>query len=75
MPAFFQAVGQEIADASNVDHHTVKLAIPKDWHEQAGLHLVRTDIYFLDDLLGGGQAPGEVYGIMGPFGSCNVRWR
>jgi len=31
-----------------------------------------TGIPFVDSLLGGGHAPGEVHGLMGPYGSCKT---
>ena len=42
------------------------------WHKSNYLAITATRISFIDDFLGGGYVPGEVYGIMGPFGSCKT---
>ncbi len=46
--------------------------LPSGWDADAGIDLFSTYIPFFDKFLGGGHAPGEVYGIMGPFGSCKT---
>lgn len=43
-----------------------------DWDKNGGLQIFTTGSDYLDELLGGGQAPAEVYGFMGPHGSCKT---
>ena len=42
------------------------------WDTVGGLDIFDTGCSFFNDYLNGGHAPGEVYGIMGPFGSCKT---
>ncbi len=46
--------------------------LPEGWSVDAGINIFSTYLSFIDKFLGGGHAPGEVYGIMGPFGSCKT---
>lgn len=43
----------------------------EDWRPKP-LKLVTTLCPFFDEFLSGGDAPGEVYGLMGPYGSCKT---
>lgn len=43
-----------------------------NWHQTASIKLFSTGIPIFDNFLGGGHAPGEVYGLMGPYGSCKT---
>ena len=45
---------------------------PKGWLKKEGRKLFPSGISFLDEFLAGGQAAGEVYGVMGPYGSCKT---
>jgi len=58
------------ADGMLADALGGSLAFPSLPGDVAGSH--STGIPFLDALLGGGQAPGSVYGLMGPYGSCKT---
>ena len=49
-----------------------KMAFPDKWDETAGIDLVTTGVPFLDRFLGGGHAGGELYGVLGPYGSCKT---
>lgn len=42
------------------------------WEEEAVLEFVSTGIPCLDRFFGGGMAAGEVYGFLGPMGSCKT---
>lgn len=46
-------------------------AFPEDWTPKA-LHKTTTGLPFWDHFMNGGQAGGEVYGLLGPFGSCKT---
>jgi len=45
---------------------------PPEWDRVAGLALRSTGLSFLDDFLAGGHCPGEVYGILAPYGTCKT---
>lgn len=42
------------------------------WDKELTLDLRSTKISFIDSMLDGGVAPGELVGIMGPYGSCKT---
>jgi RecA/RadA recombinase len=46
--------------------------LPPDWYKMGGSGVFATGIPFLDACLAGGHAPGEVYGFLGPTGSCKT---
>lgn len=46
-------------------------AYPVDW-EPGPLQKKRTNLVYLDYYMNGGHAPGEIYCIMGPWGSCKT---
>lgn len=46
-------------------------AFPENWTPKA-LHKTTTGLPFWDHFMNGGQAGGEVYGLLGPFGSCKT---
>jgi len=43
-----------------------------EWDRVAGLNLRSTGLSFIDDFLAGGHCPGEVYGILAPYGTCKT---
>lgn len=43
-----------------------------DWTEDVDTPVWSTGVDFFNRFLGGGQAPGEVYGLLGPYGSCKT---
>ena len=45
---------------------------PLGWDKAGGICITKTGMKYFDDFLNGGSAPGEVYGLMGPFGSCKT---
>jgi RecA/RadA recombinase len=49
-----------------------QISYPDTWEECANLDVFATEIPFFDEFLCGGHAPKEVYGLMGPFGSCKT---
>lgn len=46
-------------------------SFPADWKPKP-LHKVTAGLPFWDHFMNGGQAGGEVYGLLGPFGSCKT---
>jgi hypothetical protein len=47
-------------------------AFPKDWHRSSPFKTWSTGLDFVNKYMGGGQVDGEVYGLLGPFGSCKT---
>lgn len=45
-------------------------AFPDDWETDIALDIRPTNLTFLDHYINGGHVPGELYGVLGPFGSC-----
>ena len=44
----------------------------EDWDKYGGIGIFPTGVPFFDALMNGGHAPGEVYGLLGPYGSCKT---
>lgn len=44
----------------------------ENWDKNAALRISSTGIDFFDKYLSGGQAPGEGYGLMAPYGTCKT---
>ena len=45
---------------------------PVGWDISGGINMFSSGLPFLDKIYNGGMAPGEVYGILGPYGSCKT---
>jgi RecA/RadA recombinase len=45
---------------------------PDEWAHQCASPRIMTGLPFFDDFLGGGHEPGEVIGLLAPFGSCKT---
>lgn len=71
-------VAESIDAATTAAHYaslagrTAKLLEPVDWRENKPLEKVSTGLTFIDMFLGGGTVGGEVYGLLGPMGSCKT---
>lgn len=48
------------------------LTFSDDWDKSGGINMFSTGLSFFDKFLGGGHAPSEVYGLLGPYGSCKT---
>ena len=60
-----------IADSHGKDGHSIPF--PKDYEKKHVIStLVPFGVDFIDKYLGGGGAPGEVYCLLGPYGSCKT---
>lgn len=46
-------------------------SFPENWTPKS-IRKVSTGMPFFDHMMNGGQAAGEVYGLLGPFGSCKT---
>ena len=56
----------------SIGRNTDTTFAPEGWDKMGGIKMFPTGIPVFDEIMGGGQAPGEVYGLMGPFGSCKT---
>lgn len=72
MPALLASRQQELERIEVLDAQPSEAFFPPGWERRAALQLFPTGIDFLDQFLGGGHAPREVYGLLGPFGSCKT---
>lgn len=48
------------------------MLFPDDWDRRVKVNATTTGLPFLDCFMDGGHAPGEVYGVLGPYGSCKT---
>ena len=53
----------------SIGNDAISTFAPEGWDKQGGIKMFTTGIGVFDNFFGGGQAPGEIYGLMGPFGS------
>ncbi len=67
LPAILEHATRQQEQIHGIREDPVELGIPDEWRP-AALQVNTTGIPFLDVYMDGGQAPGEVYGILGPFG-------
>jgi len=72
LPDLLDDLQNRVEQVRAVADGTVKPAFPEDWDKKTALQLFSTGISFLDRFLGGGHANGELYGILGPYGSCKT---
>lgn len=72
LPAMLEEIYNKVAEVQSMSagHHTATL--PEDWDVHGGINIVSSGLPFLDDFYNGGMAAGEVYGILGPYGSCKT---
>ncbi|MEI8371660.1 MAG: hypothetical protein WCJ35_02380 [Planctomycetota bacterium] len=66
-----QACAEAASIASLADGGGGEL-FPEGWDIDGGINVTSTGIPFFDSFLAGGHAPGEVYGLLGPYGSCKT---
>ena len=74
IPGFFQNMQTELEKIRCIGGPQAQSFLPRkgDWDKQGGIGIFPTGLKFFDKLLNGGHAPKEVYGTMGPFGSCKT---
>jgi len=72
LPEFMNQMAAEAEQIASVSTEVDFDPFPDDWHKTASIKVFSTGIPFFDEFLGGGHAPGEVYGLMGPYGSCKT---
>ena len=68
LSGLIQPISDQLALIGGVSHNPVKAGIPDDWTPQP-IRAFTTGIEFLDRYMDGGHAPGEVNGVLAPFGS------
>lgn len=70
MPAMLRTLATEAAAISSLDSPAVETANLENWYKNVSNSMrYSTGIGFLDRMLDGGQMAGEVYGVLGAYGS------
>jgi hypothetical protein len=72
MPMALTKLLQSAEQVSSLDVTVEEDLFPEDWTQQQKLDMTRTGVAYLDSFLGGGHVRGEIYGILGPYGSCKT---
>lgn len=67
LPDIIERANKQRERINSIQEDPVELGIPDEWVAEA-LDLHPTGISFFDEYMDGGHAPGEVNGILGPFG-------
>ena len=66
------AILNQAAVINSISSNASTEPFPEDWDQDIAVNVFPTGIDFIDQFMGGGHANGEVYGIMGPYGSCKT---
>jgi hypothetical protein len=72
LPGLLTSYNTEVEKVASLTHATVEQPFPEGWDSRTGVAISPLGIDFLDIFLGGGTAPGEVYTLLGPYGSCKT---
>ena len=72
LPSLLDEQRLKAEQIETIDTGAARMAFPENWDETAGIDLVTTGLPFLDRFLGGGHTGGELYGVLGPYGSCKT---
>ena len=72
LPTFLETARQETEEVAAIGVSTAASLFPDGWDKEGGINMFSTGVNFLDTALKGGHAPGEVYGVLGPFASCKT---
>jgi hypothetical protein len=80
IPEFIGSMMKKAETFASMEPGGTSLAFDDNWDQEISLDLTKTGITFIDDYLcsgngngnTGGDTPGEVYGLLGPFGSCKT---
>lgn len=72
VPAQIQEHLAEIEQVRTLGVPVAQRLFYEGWDVNAGLNITTTGVSFMNDMLGGGEAGGEVYAILGPMGSCKT---
>jgi hypothetical protein len=72
MPECIAVAQEKIERIHSLDASGIIMAFPPGWDQDAGLVTESTGMVFIDKFLGTGTARSEVYGLLGPYGSCKT---
>ncbi len=72
LPNFLETARHETEEVAAIGVSTAASLFPDGWDQDGGINTFSTGVDFLDVALKGGHAPGEVYGVLGPFASCKT---
>jgi replicative DNA helicase len=72
LPSLLHEIHTQVEAVESVGENTVQVAFESGWEQRAPLQLMTTGISFFDRFTGGGHTGGEVYGVLGPYGSCKT---
>jgi RecA/RadA recombinase len=65
-----QAMINQLAVISTLGRMADRDSYSAGWAAEETVEMFPTGISFIDEYMGGGHVCGELYGLMGPFGSC-----
>ena len=72
MPEILELASAEAAQIATVTSSSGIELFPNGWDIDGGINVGTTGVPFFDAFLAGGHAPGEVYGLLGPYGSAKT---
>lgn len=72
LPGVFDTFRTESEEIAAINTGGSEVTFPEDWDKSGGINMFTTGLPFFDTFFGGGHAAGEVYGLLGPFGSCKT---
>jgi|TARA_R110000824_G_scaffold304281_5_gene492107 hypothetical protein len=73
LPDFLEQMGDRVIQLQSIEEQEEgNLTFGSGWDKQAGLPIRSTGLTYLDDFMSGGHCPGEVYGILAPYGTCKT---
>ena len=72
MPSILLELRERYDRIQALDAAPVNLAFPTGWDQDTAIDVEPTMLKFIDVFMGGGSASAEVYGFMGPDGSCKT---
>jgi replicative DNA helicase len=71
LPAVVEQLSQRLERISTITVRDQMIAMPDDWEATSQLVTTPTGIRVFDNVMRG-HAPGEAYGVLGPYGSCKT---
>lgn len=68
LPALMKDYGDRLTQIDGIQVNVMEPVIPESWEPEA-IEKIPTGLDFIDSPMGGGGVQGEIYGLLGPYGS------